>query len=489
MTSPELLTASQAAEAIASGALGAEELAQAVLKRVEDGAALNAFNSIVPEKVLAAARAADTNRARGEALGPLHGVPVSFKDNINVVGHPNTGGTPVLRNFYPQSDARVVEKMYLAGAISLGKVGLHELAYGSTSINPAFGSPRNPHAPDRVAGGSSGGCGTAVGAFMGPLSIGTDTGGSVRIPASFCGTWGYRPTVGRWPTAGIIPISTSRDTPGPLARSARDLALADFCVTGQRSEMRPLQGLRIGISEKYFWEHACPQVAELCRRALEVAVAEGAVLVPVDASDMVAPNQASAMTVPFYEGRVGLIAFLAEHGVGLSYAEVADAIGSPDVRAVFDEQRDPARQITHEAYILAATVDRPALIAAGASLFARHRLDLLASPTILIPPPLVDGPAEITLGGQSLPVFQAIIHNVDMLSNAAFCGVSIPAGLTAEGLPVGLALDAPPAADARVLAAALAFEQAFDSSSLAASQATSTVLGIDAAGAGRNVKA
>ena len=208
---------------------------------------LNAFTSLDPEAVLAAARAADRRRRSDGVCGLLHGVPLSFKDNINVQGHATTAGTEALRSYRPDRDAAVTARLRQSGAIVLGKVGMHELAYGATSENPTYGTPRNPFAPDRTAGGSSGGSGAAVGAGLGPVSIGTDTGGSVRVPAAFCGVWGFRPSVGRWPTEGIVPISSSRDTPGPLARSARDLALVDRCVTGTATARRALKGLRIGI--------------------------------------------------------------------------------------------------------------------------------------------------------------------------------------------------------------------------------------------------
>lgn len=455
----EELTASEAAEAIAAGRLSAEDLAESILEQIARHPDLKAFTSLDPERVLNDARDADRRAQSGQALGALHGVPISFKDSINVLGHTTTAGTKALSDFWPDSNAPVAERLRQAGAIMLGKVAMHELAYGATSENPSFGTPRNPHDPSRTAGGSSGGSGTAVGGCLGPISIGTDTGGSVRIPAAFCGVWGYRPTIGRWPTAGIVPISTSRDTPGPLARSARDLALIDRCVTAQATAPRALQGLRIGISERYFWENAQPEVAALCRAALHLAEKQGAELVSVDAFDLVAPHHASAMIVPVYEGRIELEAFLARNGLDLDYAKVGDLVASPDVRAIFDSQRDPKTRITEDAYRKAATVYRPALIAAAASLFARNRIDLLACPTALLEAPVLDGPATLRLGNHDTPVFEAIIHNADLLSNAAFTGVSIPVGKTGRGLPVGLALDAPPGGDALVLAAAMAFEQ------------------------------
>jgi indoleacetamide hydrolase len=459
----EGLTASEAASAIAAGKLGAEELAHAILGRIEGLAHLSAFTSLDPEAVLAAAQAADRKRHSDQDLGPLHGVPISFKDNINVVGHATTAGTAALRSYRPKSDAAVTAHLRQSGAIVLGKVGMHELAYGATSENPTYGTPRNPCDPNRTAGGSSGGSGTAVGAGLGPVSIGTDTGGSVRVPAALCGVWGFRPSVGRWSTDGIVPISSNRDTPGPLARSATDLALIDQCVSGLATKPRPLKGLRIGISEPFFWKDASPEIAARCHQMLQRAEAEGAVLVPLDASDLIAPHLASAMAIPLYEGRIGLEAFLAAQGLDLDYARVGDLVASPDVRAIFDAQRDPDKRVSDALYREAATQHRPALIAAGAALFARHRIDLLACPTVRFEAPLLGQSGSLRLGGQDVPIFEAVLQNTDLLSNAGFAGVSIPVGKTAAGLPIGLALDAPAGSDALVLGVAMAFEDILSS--------------------------
>ena len=164
----------------------------------------------------------------------LHGVPIALKDNINTAAFPTTAGTPALRRHRPKANAPVAQALIDAGAIVFGKTGLHELAFGITSNNPGFGAIHNPFDPKHVPGGSSGGSGAVVGARVVPASIGTDTGGSVRVPAAFCGVQGFRPTVRRWPQAGIVPISSTRDTAGPLARNAADLAAIDAAVTSEK---------------------------------------------------------------------------------------------------------------------------------------------------------------------------------------------------------------------------------------------------------------
>ena len=192
----------EAATAVRSGEVTAEALAAALLQRAKAMNALNAFVNLDEATVLDAARAADLHRGLGKALGPLHGVPIALKDNINTAAFPTTAGTPGLRWHRPKANAPVAQALVEAGAIVFGKVGMHELAYGITSNNAGFGAIHNPFDPKHVPGGSSGGSGAAVGARIVPASIGSDTGGSVRVPAAFCGVLGFRPTVLRWPQAG-----------------------------------------------------------------------------------------------------------------------------------------------------------------------------------------------------------------------------------------------------------------------------------------------
>ena len=227
--SPVDLTVSEAAAAIARGELSALAYAEALLACAAERRALNAFIHHDADGVRAAARAADAARRDGASLGPLHGVPLALKDNLDTAGMPTTGGTPGLRRHRPMQNAPVVQKLLDAGAIAFGKANLHELAYGITNNNGGFGAARNPYDAARIPGGSSGGVGAAVGARIVPAGIGTDTGGSVRIPAALCGIVGFRPTTGRWSTAGVVPISHTRDTPGPMARSVADCVLLDGC--------------------------------------------------------------------------------------------------------------------------------------------------------------------------------------------------------------------------------------------------------------------
>ena len=228
------LTAIEALSAMAAGDLRAETYAAILLSRAMSLKGLNVLIAQDQDQVLEAARAADKSRARGRRLGPLHGLPLIIKDNINTAALPTTAGTPSLIGNRPQANARVVDALLGAGGIVFGKANMHELAFGITSNNGAFGPVRNPYDTSKIPGGSSGGNAAGVAARFAPAGIGSDTGGSTRIPAALCGVVGFRPTIGRYAGTGtlagvreVVPIAHTRDTPGPIARSAADVALLD----------------------------------------------------------------------------------------------------------------------------------------------------------------------------------------------------------------------------------------------------------------------
>ncbi len=228
-------SAVDAVAALQRGDFTAEEYASALLAQCQRGDRLNAFITLVPDRVLEAARAADQKRRSGAKLGPLHGLPIPIKDSINAKDYPTTAGTPALRNFHPKEDAPIVGRLRDAGAIVLGKTNLHELSFGWTSNNHAFGPVHNPYDATRIPGGSSGGTGAAIAARMAPLGVAEDTEGSIRVPAAMCGIAGFRPTTRRYPTVGTAPISPLFDQVGPHARSVADLALFDAVAAGDAS--------------------------------------------------------------------------------------------------------------------------------------------------------------------------------------------------------------------------------------------------------------
>ncbi|HXV59507.1 MAG TPA: amidase family protein, partial [Vicinamibacteria bacterium] len=243
------LSATEAVKAMREGELRAEDYASALLQRCEAGQHLNAFITLEPGHVLEAARAADRKRDSGAVLGPLHGLPIPIKDSVNTKDFPTTAGTSALRNFRPREDAPIVRTLVEAGAIVLGKTSIHELSFGWTSNNLAFGAVRNPYDTTRIPGGSTGGTAAAVAARMAPLGVAEDTEGSIRVPAALCGICGFRPTTGRYPSQGVVPITPLFDQVGPHARTVRDCILFDTVVTGETAhlEVANLAGARLAL--------------------------------------------------------------------------------------------------------------------------------------------------------------------------------------------------------------------------------------------------
>jgi Asp-tRNA(Asn)/Glu-tRNA(Gln) amidotransferase A subunit family amidase len=459
------LTASEAAQRLCVGSLRSEQLVSAYLAQAKAKPQLNAFITLDEAGALRAARAADAARRRGGACKPLAGVPVVVKDNIQVQGLPATAGTPALKGFVPSADAPVVARLRAAGAIVLGKTHMHELAFGVTGYNPAFQSGpevgvRNAYDVSRVAGGSSSGNGAALGARMAPAALGTDTGGSVRIPCAFNGCAALRPTVGRYSQQGITPISHTRDTAGPMAISVADVALLDRVIAGGAPVVpAELKRVRLGVVPAFF-----ANLDADTRAATDAALAKlrgaGVTLVDVEMPKLMELNGAVGFPIVLYEAHDDIVAYLARYRTGVDIAQLAAAIASPDVKGTFDglvlPRKLPAANGVVDvkpAYVNAMQQARPALQKLYRDTFAQNRLDALVFPTV----PRVALAA--TPEASSVENFVALIQNTDPGSNAGIPGLQLPAGLgAASGLPVGLEFDAPAGSDRKLLALGLAVE-------------------------------
>jgi Asp-tRNA(Asn)/Glu-tRNA(Gln) amidotransferase A subunit family amidase len=453
------LTISAAAAALRRGDFSAAAYAEALLAQAAAGAALNAFIHHDPAQVRADARAADAVRAKApQRLGPLHGVPLALKDNLDTAAMPTTGGTPGLRGHRPAQNGAVVQKLLDAGAIVFGKTNLPELAYGITNNNAAFGAARNPYDPSRIPGASSGGVGVAVAARMAPGGIGSDTGGSVRIPAALCGIVGFRPTTGRWPQAGIVPISHTRDTAGPMARSVADCVLLDRVVTGSAAAAPvSLKGLRLGVPRALFWDPLDREVARAMEDVLTRLKDAGAVLVEADIPDVGRLDAEAGFPIALYETVVDLGAYLAGHGSKSGYAEIAAQCASPDVAGLLQSLQG-AGAIPQAAYRHALDVLRPQLQAAYRDHFSRHDIAALVFPTTPLAAAPIGEDETVELNGERVPTFPTFIRNTSPGSVAGIPGISVPAAMTARGLPLGLELDGRAGDDARLLAIAAAVE-------------------------------
>ncbi|MFF0519684.1 amidase [Actinomadura nitritigenes] len=387
-----------------SGAATAAGLLDRALESIDP--TLNAFVTVDAEGAAAAARAADEELAAGRDRGPLHGVPVAVKDIIDVAGLPTGMGSAHFDGYVADRDAACVARLRAAGAVIVGKTTTHEFAYGASGDTAVNGPSRNPHDPSRISGGSSGGSAVAVAAGMVPLALGTDTGGSVRIPAAFCGVAGFKPAYGAVPTEGVFPLSVSFDHVGVLAATAADCRTAYRVLTGQPEDAPPRhEGLRVA------WIEGAPvadEVAEVVRGLLPDAPAE---------------------RVELRELRRVFAAIQDSEAYEVHAERVADA---PELYqpATLDRLRR-AGETPGWRYVRASR-ERARFMEEGAGLLRRH--DVLALPTVPITAPEI-GRAECALG-RVQPALLSLTCPWNVLGLPA---LSVPAG-RACGLPVGLQL-------------------------------------------------
>lgn len=460
------LTSLSAVEAIAllsRGELSAVEYARALLAQCEAGRSLNAFITLRPEQVLTAAKECDRKRQAGARLGPLHGLPIPIKDSVNTADLPTTAGTPALRHFQPREDAPLVRALREAGAIVLGKTNLHELSYGYTSNNHAYGAIHNPYDPSRIPGGSSGGTGAAIASRMAPLGVAEDTEGSIRVPAALCGIAGFRPTTGRYPTHGCAPISPLFDQVGPHARSVADLLLFDSAVTGSStSPPAPvsLKKVRLGVIRPFWFSGLDSEVEQVTAAALEKLQRAGVELVEGELPQL--PHFIELITDPVqnHDVKPSLTRYLAEFQTGISFEELL-AQASPDVQRMIKPAITPgAHDFVPEAqYEEIVRVHLPGLRAMYKEYFTRSGVAAIVFPTTILPAPkLGEEDMEVEVRGRRMPLDEAMARNIAPGSTTGLPGLVLPAGLTSSGLPVALEFDGPAGSDRSVLALGLALE-------------------------------
>jgi aspartyl-tRNA(Asn)/glutamyl-tRNA(Gln) amidotransferase subunit A len=449
-TDPAELTLVELLPLLAARELSARELTEACLRRVAAAEpAVRAFVTLTPEIALAAADAADAERAAGRPVGVLAGVPVGVKDLYLTAGTPTTASSRVLAGWDPGVDSAVWERLRAAGAGLLGKTTTHEFAYGTASA-----PTRNPWDLARTPGGSSGGSAAALAACMVPLATGSDTGGSLRIPAAGCGISALRPAAGRVSAYGVVPLSPSLDTVGPMARRLLDVSLVLRLLAGHDPRDRfssadpvpaypgaaaeDLRGVRVGLPTGLLWTSDVDgEIVAACRAALRLLTDRGAELVEIAAppsTDRVFASPRSTYDIICAaEARQVHRDLIADHDL------VADDTGYTDqvlARLRFGET------ISAVDYLSAWRLRRQ-WTAEWRTLFTAHRLTAVAHPTIAAHPPLVDpdGP----------PLGPAIRHSITW-SLTGFPALSVPAGRSPAGLPVGISLAALPADEARLVA-------------------------------------
>src|SRR5438477_3592091 len=469
-TAPNLdtLTAAKAAADICAGKITSTALTSAAIARAKANTKLNAFITLDEAGATKAAAAFDASRKKG-GCKPLGGVPIVIKDNIEVAGLPSSAGTPALKGFVPKKDAPVAAKLRAAGAIIIGKTNMHELAFGISGYNGAFktgaeSGVRNAYDATKIAGGSSSGTGAAVGARIVTAGLGTDTGGSVRVPCALNGCASLRPTVGRYPQAGIAPISHTRDTAGPMASTVADVAMLDRAVAGGGAiTAADLKKVRIGV-DKSMLANLDGDTEAAFKAALEKLKSSGVTVVDVEMPKLAELNGEIGFPLALYEAYDDMVAYLKKSGTGVSIENLAKEIASPDVKGTYDglviPRKLPGPNNTvadaKPAYDAAMKTARPALQALYRDTFARNKLDAIAFPTV--PKVAIASNPD----SSSLANFLLFIQNTDPGSNAGVPGIQLPIALGATSkLPVGLELDGPAGSDRKLLAIGMAFEKIF----------------------------
>ena len=403
--------------------------AQAVeecLRRIEaDNPRLNAFIAVMADEAMRQAREADQELAAGNDRGPLHGVPISIKDLLDIKGMPTTAASRVREGHVAAHDAPAITLLRQAGAVFIGKTNLHEFAFGTTGEDSAFGAAHNPHDPLRSPGGSSGGSAISVATGMALASVGSDTGGSIRIPAAACGTVGLKPTYGEVSTDGVVPLSRTLDHVGPLAASVADAYVVYRALVDNPSS-RPLAaallpGLRLGVLRRYFCDVLDDEVRTAFDDSIDRLRAAGAEVRDVEirhAKDV----------APIYL-HIVLTDAAAYHAATL------DAFGdryTPPVRL----RLEMGRHIMGEDYIRALSGRAVLGREVDAALLDR---DALLLPTMPIPAPLL-GAASVRVGLVQEPVRNLMLRNTQLFNLTGHPAISVPAGRTATGLPCAVQL-------------------------------------------------
>ncbi len=412
------------AQAIRSGSVTSSSLTDLCLDRIAQGARFNAFTQVFERAAREQARAADRELAAGHDRGLLHGIPISVKDLIDVAGRPTTAASRVRAGHLADRDAPLVTALGNAGAVLVGKCNLHEFAFGTTSEESAFGAVGNPADPGRSAGGSSGGSAVAVRTRMSVASIGSDTGGSIRIPAAACGVVGLKPGYGEISCEGVVPLSRSLDHVGPLAASVEDAAIVYAAITGATPGSigeRQTRGTRLGIPRKYFLDLLDDEIANLFSSALRRLTEAGVMIIDVDiphASDI----------APVYL-HLALPEAAAYHAASLERTPEAYSSG---VR----QRLEMARYILAEDYVraqqgralLRLEVDR-----------ALQGLDALVLPSLAIRAPLL-GIETVDIAGQPQPVRAMMLRLTQLFNLTGHPAISIPSAPTGKGPQCGVQL-------------------------------------------------
>ncbi|MBI3681862.1 MAG: Asp-tRNA(Asn)/Glu-tRNA(Gln) amidotransferase subunit GatA [Acidobacteria bacterium] len=452
----------EAAQALRNRRITSAELTRQSLNHIaKSQPELNAFITVCEEHAVRQAAERDRELAAGADRGPLHGIPIALKDVFETRGIRTTCGSLLFRDHIPERDAAVAERVAAAGAVLVGKTNMHELAYGTSSSNPHFGAVHNPWDTSRVPGGSSGGSGAAVAAGLCYMAMGSDTGGSIRIPAAFCGTVGLKPTYGRVSRYGVMPLDFTLDHMGPLTRSVRDAAIVLQALAGHDprdhtssthrvAKYLPaakiaLKGIRIGVPENFYFERCEGGIAGLVLQMAQQGAGLGARLVEVRVPDIAGLNAVSRAIL------------LAEASACMEpHLDRRDQFGA-DVLFLLDQ----GRLLAATDYVQAQRLRRLYQIE-----FARlfEHIDVLLTPTTPNRAPGI-GQTTLTIGGESEDARLAATRFVRGINVLGLPALSLPCGLV-EGLPVSAQLIGRAFEEALILRVGAALEDATASTGL-----------------------
>jgi aspartyl-tRNA(Asn)/glutamyl-tRNA(Gln) amidotransferase subunit A len=438
-------TMAETGERLASGQVSPVEVTEAYLHAIDqrDGE-INAFLTTATDRARADAARAEQELRAGVRRGPLHGVPVALKDLIETAGIRTTAGSRILADNVPAQDAEVVRRLHDAGTVLLGKTSTHEYAYGGTTNNPHYGPTRNPWNLDRIPGGSSGGSAAAVVSRTAPGAVGTDTCGSVRIPAALCGCVGLKPTRSAVSLHGVLPLAPSLDHVGPLTRTVLDAALLLEAMTG-RSYGRPsatgageLRGVTVGLPASYFFDMVDPSVAASVHAALDLMAAAGARIREVEIGDL-----RPLVTAIFL--RVGSEARAVHRATFPSRREEygADLVENLERPEPTDAERSHADRIIGDGV--------------RALLAAFDDVDVLATPTLPMTAPPI-GVDRVRVAGEEMHIEEALTGFTSVFNASGLPALSVPCGFDEASLPIGLQLVAPAGAESALLGLGAAYE-------------------------------
>jgi aspartyl-tRNA(Asn)/glutamyl-tRNA(Gln) amidotransferase subunit A len=437
-----MLTLTEAAEQIRDRRLSPLELTRECLARIERlNPVLNAFITVTADSALDEARQAEAEIASGNWRGPLHGIPLGLKDLFDTAGVRTTAASNQYRDRIPGKDAEVVRQLKQAGAVLLGKLNLHEFAFGMSGVVSAFGPTRNPWNTERISGGSSSGAGAAVAAGLCVAAMGTDTSGSIRCPSALCGIVGHRPSYGLISMKGVIPLCTSFDTAGPMARTVRDAAVVIDSLTGSTNYASLLQedvsALRVGIARKSFFDDLDPGVAACVNQAEEAIgklVAQvREVEVPVDAFRTI-------FDAEIYEYHEAMFLKTPELYDPRTLYRLRDCAGIGATSYIREGHR-------LEEFRTAAT-----------RVF--EQVDVVITPTTPAPAPKLADLEALAIPDVRPFEMKYLLRNTAPFSSLHWPSTSVPCGFTSDGLPVGMQISSCPGGDSTTLRLAHAYEQA-----------------------------